>query len=126
MLSTMPRPFADPTTVSRSPPGAPPGTVPGMPSPPSGRPGVGVGVGDGPSPSPTIIRPDRPCDACRRRKSRCVINPDSASCVMCQFHKQACTFLEDAAPRRRKLANPVTNSDTATASAASLARQRRS
>ncbi|EXJ85429.1 hypothetical protein A1O1_05793 [Capronia coronata CBS 617.96] len=73
------------------------------------------------------IRPDRPCDGCRRRKSRCVINADAVSCVMCQFHRQACTFIEEAAPRRRKQTNPVAVSpDTTTAtSGASLARHRR-
>ncbi|KIW77917.1 hypothetical protein Z517_07750 [Fonsecaea pedrosoi CBS 271.37] len=118
-----------------SPPfaGPGPGSVNAMTSSPSAR------VGEGPS--PLGVRPDRPCDGCRRRKSRCVINPDAASCVMCQFHKQACTFIEDAAPRRRKQPNNNTNNNhvynnhntvtggTATsenASVASLARQRRS
>ncbi|EXJ86614.1 hypothetical protein A1O3_03567 [Capronia epimyces CBS 606.96] len=78
------------------------------------------------------LRPDRPCDSCRRRKSRCVINSDAVACVMCQFHRQACTFVEEAVPRRRKPTNPnpvaVVSSDTTTtaASGASLARHRRS
>jgi hypothetical protein len=88
-----------------------------MTSPTSAR------LGDAPSPRGPSIRPDRPCDGCRRRKSRCVISPDAAACVMCQFHKQPCTFVEEA-PRRRRQANAATNSETA--SAAPSVRQRRS
>lgn len=56
-------------------------------------------IGDTPN---SVNRPDRPCDACRRRKSRCVFNPDSTTCVLCDFHKQNCTFEEQPAPRKRK------------------------
>jgi hypothetical protein len=48
-------------------------------------------------------RKDRPCDACRRRKSRCVINEGQTSCVLCQFHSQECTFVQSPQPRKRKL-----------------------
>ncbi|KAF2674539.1 hypothetical protein BT63DRAFT_449527 [Microthyrium microscopicum] len=48
-------------------------------------------------------RRERPCDACRRRKSRCVINPGATICVLCDFHKQSCTFLQDPQPRKRKV-----------------------
>jgi hypothetical protein len=48
-------------------------------------------------------RKDRPCDACRRRKSRCVINEGQMSCVLCQFHTQECTFIQSPQPRKRKL-----------------------
>jgi hypothetical protein len=48
-------------------------------------------------------RKDRPCDACRRRKSRCVINEGQTSCVLCQFHTQECTFVQSPQPRKRKL-----------------------
>ncbi|TGO11214.1 hypothetical protein BTUL_0115g00340 [Botrytis tulipae] len=48
-------------------------------------------------------RKDRPCDACRRRKSRCVINEGQSTCVLCQFHSQDCTFLSSPQPRKRKL-----------------------
>ncbi|KAI9835755.1 MAG: hypothetical protein M1819_001934 [Sarea resinae] len=50
-------------------------------------------------------RRDRPCDACRRRKSRCVINDGAKSCVMCDFHGQDCTFVQEPQPRKRR-ANP--------------------
>lgn len=51
----------------------------------------------------TRSRKDRPCDACRRRKSRCVIKEGQTSCVLCQFHTQECTFVQSPQPRKRKL-----------------------
>ncbi|KAK6505364.1 Fungal specific transcription factor [Arthrobotrys musiformis] len=59
----------------------------------------------------TRSRKDRPCDACRRRKSRCVMNEDSSVCVLCQFHKQDCTFLQSPQPRKRRLPVATTGSD---------------
>ena len=53
----------------------------------------------------TRSRKDRPCDACRRRKSRCQINEGQTSCVSCLFHKQECTFVQSPQPRKRKLVN---------------------
>ncbi|EME79032.1 uncharacterized protein MYCFIDRAFT_156359 [Pseudocercospora fijiensis CIRAD86] len=44
---------------------------------------------------------ERPCDACRRRKSKCVLQ-EGRRCVLCEFHKQECTFVENAQPRKRK------------------------
>lgn len=48
-------------------------------------------------------RRDRPCDACRRRKSRCVLNEGQTVCVLCCFHNQDCTFVQSPQPRRRKV-----------------------
>lgn len=48
-------------------------------------------------------RKDRPCDACRRRKSKCVIHKAQSACVLCKFHKQDCTFVQSPQPRKRKL-----------------------
>ncbi|KAF2754119.1 hypothetical protein EJ05DRAFT_489381 [Pseudovirgaria hyperparasitica] len=48
-------------------------------------------------------RRERPCDACRRRKSRCVIHEGQILCVLCEFHKQDCTFVQDPQPRKRKV-----------------------
>ncbi|KAH8808508.1 fungal-specific transcription factor domain-containing protein [Xylogone sp. PMI_703] len=56
-------------------------------------------------------RRDRPCDACRRRKSRCVINEGQTSCVLCQFHNQDCTFVQSPQPRKRKLNPEVKEED---------------
>ncbi|KXT07573.1 hypothetical protein AC578_10230 [Pseudocercospora eumusae] len=46
-------------------------------------------------------RRERPCDGCRRRKSKCVLQ-EGRRCVLCEFHKQECTFVENAQPRKRK------------------------
>lgn len=48
-------------------------------------------------------RRERPCDACRRRKSRCVIHEGAVLCVLCEFHKQDCTFVQSPQPRKRKV-----------------------
>ncbi|ORY17820.1 fungal-specific transcription factor domain-domain-containing protein [Clohesyomyces aquaticus] len=50
-------------------------------------------------------RSRRPCDSCRRRKSRCEIVEGAPPCVLCRFHRQECTFLEDPQPRKRKAAS---------------------
>lgn len=50
----------------------------------------------------TRSRRDRPCDACRRRKSRCVLNEGTSVCVLCRFHNQECTFVQSPQPRRRR------------------------
>ena len=47
-------------------------------------------------------RRERPCDACRKRKSRCVINEGTTVCTACGAHGQQCTYLEDPQPRKRK------------------------
>lgn len=57
--------------------------------------------------SPSEQRPvkNRPCDTCRRRKSRCVVKGGAVKCVLCEFRDQECTFLENIAPRKRKSDN---------------------
>ena len=54
---------------------------------------------------PIVTRPqrDRPCDACRKRKARCLMNEQQSSCVACGFHGQECTFVQDPQPRKRKV-----------------------
>jgi hypothetical protein len=52
-------------------------------------------------------RRERPCDACRRRKSRCVIKENTVICVLCEFHKQSCTFIQDPTPRKRKVPGSI-------------------
>ncbi|KAF2645506.1 hypothetical protein P280DRAFT_389599 [Massarina eburnea CBS 473.64] len=44
-------------------------------------------------------RSSRPCDACRRRKSRCIIAAGQQKCSFCLHRKNGCTFDEDP-PRR--------------------------
>lgn len=58
----------------------------------------------------SVTKPDRPCDTCRKRKSKCVIKPGSAKCILCDFHHQPCTFDENPAPRVKRKSGP-TNSE---------------
>ncbi|KAK9463168.1 fungal-specific transcription factor domain-containing protein [Lipomyces oligophaga] len=44
----------------------------------------------------------RPCDSCRRRKSRCFIPLNDDSCVLCRYKKLKCTFVEGPQPRRKR------------------------
>ncbi|MCJ1291380.1 Fungal specific transcription factor [Xylographa carneopallida] len=48
-------------------------------------------------------RRERPCDACRKRKSKCVITEGQKSCAACAVHAQECTYVEDPQPRKRRL-----------------------
>lgn len=48
-------------------------------------------------------RPQRPCDNCRKRKSRCEILEDDTQCVLCQFHNKTCTFISDAPKKKRRV-----------------------
>jgi hypothetical protein len=53
------------------------------------------------------IRSRRPCDPCRRRKSRCEISDGSLPCLLCRFHHQECTFNEEPQPRKRRAINAL-------------------
>ncbi|GIZ46083.1 hypothetical protein CKM354_000922200 [Cercospora kikuchii] len=71
----------------------------------------------------------RPCDACRRRKSKCVTEDGSSICVLCRFHGQACTYIEAPQPRKRNIqaqaqALSATASTVSTASQVPLKRKR--
>lgn len=50
----------------------------------------------------------RPCDACRRRKTKCVTEVDNTVCVLCRFHGQECTY--DDSPKKRQ--RPVLRDDS--------------
>ena len=52
--------------------------------------------------SSTARRPRRPCDACRKRKSRCEIQEGETACVLCKFHHQTCLFNDNPQPRKRR------------------------
>ncbi|KAH7380688.1 fungal-specific transcription factor domain-containing protein [Pyrenochaeta sp. MPI-SDFR-AT-0127] len=54
------------------------------------------------TPNGTKLRARRPCDPCRRRKSRCEIANGSPPCLLCRFHRQDCTFNEEPQPRKRR------------------------
>ncbi|KAK3346945.1 fungal-specific transcription factor domain-containing protein [Lasiosphaeria hispida] len=51
-------------------------------------------------------RADRPCDICRKRKSRCAKEPDQERCVLCTFHDRECTYLDAPQPRRKRVDFP--------------------
>ncbi len=53
--------------------------------------------------SDEMIRRERPCDACRRRKSRCVIKEGALLCDLCEFRKQECTFVQSPLPSKSKI-----------------------
>ncbi|OAL00678.1 hypothetical protein IQ06DRAFT_182280, partial [Phaeosphaeriaceae sp. SRC1lsM3a] len=52
--------------------------------------------------SGTKLRSRRPCDSCRRRKSRCELADGRSPCLLCRFHRQECTFNEEPQPRKRR------------------------
>ena len=57
---------------------------------------AGSGSGNG------WTRKDRPCDACRRRKSRCIILENTENCIMCHSRGEECTFVQTPQPRKRR------------------------
>ncbi|KAK0625058.1 fungal-specific transcription factor domain-containing protein [Bombardia bombarda] len=59
------------------------------------------------------VRMDRPCDICRKRKSRCVREPDQERCVLCTFHDRECTYVVEPQPRKKKKANFTDDGDNA-------------
>jgi hypothetical protein len=58
-------------------------------------------------------RKDRPCDACRRRKSRCIIPEDTETCLMCQSRAEECTFVQSPQRRKRRKVETGENSPEA-------------
>lgn len=57
----------------------------------------------------------RPCDACKRRKQRCVFRDGQDDiCVMCEFQNVPCTFTDAgmAISQPRKRNNPSTDNTT--------------
>ncbi|PPJ58848.1 hypothetical protein CBER1_09274 [Cercospora berteroae] len=60
---------------------------------------------------PAKPKRERPCDGCRRRKSKCVLQ-ENRKCLLCEFHKQECTFVENAQPRKRKAPDDASKDDS--------------
>jgi hypothetical protein len=58
-------------------------------------------------------RKDRPCDACRRRKSRCIIPEGTEVCLMCQSRAEECTFVQSPQRRKRRKVETSENSPEA-------------
>ena len=61
-------------------------------------------------------RPQRPCDNCRKRKSRCEMSDNDMQCVLCQFHNKPCTFLSDPPKKKRRVSEGVIEATRAQAS----------
>jgi hypothetical protein len=51
----------------------------------------------------------RPCDTCRRRKTKCYTDERESACVLCKFHGQQCTYDRSAGytSRRRPTSQTV-------------------
>ncbi|KAK9384559.1 fungal-specific transcription factor domain-containing protein [Lipomyces mesembrius] len=60
----------------------------------------------------TRNRRERPCDGCRRRKTRCLRPEGAVVCTMCVSHDEVCTFILEPPPRRRHTA-PMSNGNIA-------------
>lgn len=60
-------------------------------------------------------KPRRPCDNCRRRKTKCVIAPGSNNCTQCESKSLTCTYTSQATKRKHpdepELPNKRTNYD---------------
>lgn len=44
----------------------------------------------------------RPCDTCRRRKTKCYTDEHESACVLCKFHGQQCTYERSSGYTSRK------------------------
>lgn len=57
------------------------------------------------------IRSKRPCDHCRRRKTKCVVVPGARNCVQCETKSLICTYLptkaDDEPTAKRARAHPA-------------------
>ncbi|KAK9233873.1 fungal-specific transcription factor domain-containing protein [Lipomyces kononenkoae] len=60
----------------------------------------------------TRNRRERPCDGCRRRKTRCLRPEGATICTMCVSHDEVCTFVLEP-PTRRRHAVPTSNGNIA-------------
>ncbi|KAK6456359.1 fungal-specific transcription factor domain-containing protein [Scheffersomyces xylosifermentans] len=49
---------------------------------------------------PKTTKQRRPCDHCRRRKTKCVIIPDTNNCVQCEAKSLTCTYTSSAVKRK--------------------------
>ncbi|KAI5966869.1 DAL81 [Candida pseudojiufengensis] len=51
----------------------------------------------------------RPCDQCRRRKTKCVIVPNTNNCVQCEAKQLSCTYSTPAIKRKPTDIGPLPN-----------------
>lgn len=65
----------------------------------------------------SCIVPKRPCDLCRKRKSRCVIEVPNAPCLSCSMYNKECTFVGPTTKRKRPSSGPASTSAATSTSA---------
>lgn len=62
------------------------------------------------TPNPTtktkLTKPNRPCDRCRKRKSKCVFDDDQQKCYLCTFHNHECEFNMPAMKKKKSNESP--------------------
>jgi hypothetical protein len=59
------------------------------------------------SESPLHGQSPSPCEACQRRRIKCVMGDDDDSCISCQVNGNECSLVESPQPRKRKLNGDV-------------------
>jgi hypothetical protein len=64
----------------------------------------------------------RPCDACRKRKTRCHTEESETVCVLCKFHGQACTYEQSPRSRKRSVLSATSSSQVRRGSISRAAR----
>jgi hypothetical protein len=47
-------------------------------------------------------RQGRPCDACRKRKTRCIVNDGGTKCAYCHLRNSACTYDSTERPAKER------------------------
>jgi hypothetical protein len=60
-----------------------------------------------------LPRASRPCDHCRRRKTRCVKSDDDGPCELCRRTHTPCTFINRPEKRKRPPTEPRPNKSSA-------------
>lgn len=65
-------------------------------------------------------RAPRPCDSCRNRKSRCIINTNTGVCTSCETRRNDCTFTKGP-PRRPKVRSESQRMQVATPPSSDIA-----
>ncbi|KAF5374746.1 hypothetical protein D9758_000238 [Tetrapyrgos nigripes] len=82
-------------------------------------------------PAPTLARPfrsrkNRPCDGCRRAKTRCAITEVGTPCVECQHTRKKCTFDEQPQERKRPVKRSLSPQQDLTIDTSSINAYKRS
>lgn len=65
-----------------------------------------------PAAKTSLAKPNRPCDRCRKRKSKCVFDDGQEKCYLCTFHNHECEFNMPAVKKRKLNESPVPGEKT--------------